>query len=98
MTTGGVDAEVLQEILHRFLATERPDAIQPAFNVLLSIADEILPIDLAVVERAKQIALAYRGLSARDAIHAAVMQHHGIAEILSFDKGFDDLPAIRRIH
>ena len=29
------DAEVLQEILHRSVAIERRDAIQPAFNALL---------------------------------------------------------------
>ena len=92
------DAEVLQEILHRYLSINRAEAIQPAFDILLSVADEVLPIDLAVAERAKQIVLAYRGLSARDAVHAAVMQQHGIGEILSFDKAFDNLPAIRRIH
>jgi hypothetical protein len=26
------DAEVLQEILHRYVSIERPDAIQPAFE------------------------------------------------------------------
>jgi predicted nucleic acid-binding protein len=30
------DAEVMQEILHRYVAIDRRDAIQPAFDVLLS--------------------------------------------------------------
>ena len=34
------DAEVLQEILHRYVAINRRDAIQPAFDALLGIADE----------------------------------------------------------
>ena len=34
------DAEVLQEILHRYVSIDRRDAIQPAFDALLGIVDE----------------------------------------------------------
>jgi len=91
------DAEVLQEILHRYGAINRRHDIQPAFDALLNAADEVLPVDRAVVERAKQIVLGYRRLSARDAMHLAVMQEHGIEKILSFDSGFDGFPAITRL-
>ena len=91
------DAEVLQEILHRYMSIRRLDAIQPAFDTLLHLADEILPIDLATMERAKQIVLGYRRVSARDAVHLAVMQRHGIERILSFDAGFDGFPGITRL-
>ena len=33
------DAEVLQEILHRYIAVNRREAIQPAFDALLAFAD-----------------------------------------------------------
>lgn len=92
------DAEVMQEILHRFVAIERRDAIQPAFNALLNIIDEVLPVDRLAVERAKEIVLGYTGLSARDAVHLAVMEAHGIEQILSFDSGFDHFPGITRLH
>jgi uncharacterized protein len=91
------DAEVLQEILHRYVAIDRRDAIQPAFDALLGIVDEVLPIDDKAVERAKQIVLEYRRLSARDAVHLAIMEKHGIARILSFDSGFDSFPGITRL-
>ncbi len=91
------DAEVLQEILHRYVAVRRHDAIQPAFDTLMSVVDEVLPVDLATVEHAKQAVLAYRRLSARAAVHLAVMKRHGIDRILSFDSGFDGLPGITRI-
>ena len=91
------DAEVLQEILHRYVAINLRDAIQPAFDALLSITDEVLPIDKDVTERAKQIVLAYRQLSARDAIHLAVMERHRIARIFSFDRGFEGFPGITRL-
>jgi predicted nucleic acid-binding protein len=91
------DAEVLQEILHRYVAINRRDAIQPAFDALLGVVDDVLPVDLAVAERAKGIVVARPQLSARHAVHLAIMQHHGIGRILSFDTGFDGLPAVQRI-
>jgi uncharacterized protein len=91
------DAEVLQEILHRYTAIDRRDAIQPAFDALLGIVDEVLPVDRSVTERAKEIVLGHRQLSARDAVHLAVMSQHGIERILSFDSGFEGFPGIQRV-
>jgi uncharacterized protein len=91
------DAEVLQEILHRYVAIDRRDAIQPAFDALLGIVDQVLSVDGAVVQRAKQIVLEYRQLSARDAVHLSVMEQNGIDRILSFDSGFDGFPGIVRL-
>jgi len=91
------DAEVLQEILHRYSAINRHHDIQRAFDALLYTVDEVFPVDRAIVERAKQIVLGYRRLSARDAIHLAVMEQHGIDKILSFDSGFDGFPGITRL-
>jgi predicted nucleic acid-binding protein len=36
-------------------------------------------------------------LTARDAIHLAVMREHGIEVILSFDRHFDGLPGVSRL-
>lgn len=91
------DAKVLQEILHRYVAIDRRDAIQPAFDALLGVVDEVLTVDLGAVERAKQIVLGYRQLSARDAVHLSVMEQNGIRQILSFDTGFDAFPGIARL-
>jgi len=91
------DAEVLQEILHRYVAIDRRDAIQPAFDMLLNVVDEVLPVDQAATERAKDIVMGHRRLSARDALHIAVMEQHRIERILSFDSGFDGFPGITRL-
>lgn len=91
------DAEVLQEILHRYAAIGRLDAIQPAFDALLGLVDELFPIELENVQRAKTILLGKYQLSARDALHLAVMEQRGVQEILSFDQGFDRYPNVRRI-
>lgn len=91
------DAEVLQEILHRYVAIDRRDAIQPAFDALLGVVDQVLAVDGTVVQRAKQIVLGYRQLSARDAVHLSVMEQNGIERILSFDSGFDGFPGMVRL-
>ncbi len=90
------DAEVLQEILHRYVAISRRDAIQPAFDALFGIVDEVYPVEAGDVERAKAIVLGSSRLSARDAIHVAVMQRRKVARILSFDSGFDGVPGVTR--
>ena len=91
------DAEALQEILHRYVAINRREAIQPAFDALLGIADQVLPVDAAAAGRAKEIVMGHRQMSARDALHLAIMEHYGIARILSFDAGFDGFPGIERL-
>lgn len=91
------DAEVLQEIMHRYVAINRRDAIQPAFDSLLDIADEVFPIDQPAAERAKTIVLGHPRLSARDAVHLATMEGHKVSRIFSFDAGFDGYPGITRL-
>jgi predicted nucleic acid-binding protein len=92
------DAEVLQEILHRYTAIEKREAIGPALKVTLDVVDEVFPIEKAEVMRAGEIAQNRALLSARDAIHIAVMERHNIRSILSFDRDFDRWPGLQRIH
>jgi hypothetical protein len=90
------DAEVLQEILHRYVAIDRRDAIGPASEVLLGVVDEVFPVERADVERARELVMASL-LSARDALHLAIMRRRGVDRIMSFDRAFDDFPGITRI-
>ena len=91
------DAEVFQEILYRYGAIHRRDAIQPAFDVLMGLVDEIVPIEHSDLLMAKDIMLGHEQLSARDSLHLAVMEHHHCERILSFDSSFDTYPGIIRI-
>ena len=91
------DSEVLQEILHRYVAIGRREAIQPAFDVLLGIVDDVLPIRRVEALRARDIVLGHDHISARDAVHLAVMEENGIARVLSFDRGLDAYPGIVRL-
>ncbi|MEN8131067.1 MAG: type II toxin-antitoxin system VapC family toxin [Pseudomonadota bacterium] len=91
------DVEVFQEILHRYTAIHRIDAIQPAFDALEGIVDQIFPIDHDDVLSARDIVFSTEGISARDALHVAVMKHYQVASIFSFDQGFDRVQGIQRI-
>jgi len=91
------DAEVLQEICHRYVAINRREAIQPAFDAILQVVDDVLPIGRVDVEDAKDTLLRYPALSARDALHVAIMARHTVTQLMSFDRGFDSYPGIKRL-
>lgn len=90
-------AEVLQEILHRYVAIDRRDAIQPAFDALLNVVDEVVAVEEGDVMRARDLVLASKALSSRAALHVAVMVREGISRIMTFDQGFDRVPGIQRL-
>lgn len=89
--------EVLQEIMHRYVAIQRKDAIQPAFDVLLELVDDVWAVTADDIEAAKHLVLSYQSLSARDALHAGQMQRRQVTTILSFDRGFDRIPGLERL-
>lgn len=91
------DAEVLQEILHRYAAINRRDAIQPAFSLMRELVDQVFPVDVQDVEAAKTLMLGMPVLSARDALHVASMRRYEVSRILTFDRDFDSVPGIERI-
>jgi uncharacterized protein len=92
------DAEVLQEILHRYSAIDRRKAIEPALKLTLDLVDEVFPIERVDVLRASEIVQSRRILSARDSLHIAIMERHKIRSILSFDTDFDSWPGLNRLH
>jgi predicted nucleic acid-binding protein len=90
-------AEVMQEILHRYVAIHRRDAIRPALDALLGVVDEVFPVERPDVEKAAEVLAGRARLSARDSLHVAVMTRRRVKRILSFDSGFDEVPGIERI-
>ncbi|MYF70424.1 MAG: type II toxin-antitoxin system VapC family toxin [Proteobacteria bacterium] len=89
------DVEVYQEILHRSMAINRPDMIDPGFACLDSITGEILTIDMTQTRAARAIQATVDGFSAQGALHVAVMRTAGVSRIL--DRGFDACPGIERM-
>ena len=91
------DVEVYQEILHRYTAIRRLDAIDAAFESLDAISDDILTFGMPEIRAARALVGSVDGLSARDALHVAVMRKAGTSRILSFDRRFDDCPGVDRL-
>ena len=91
------DVEVYQEILHRFRAIGRDEMIQPAFDVLSAIVDDVFAVSFGDVDAARDILLGNPRISARDAPHVSVMRRRDIQRVLSFDRGFDDVTGVERI-
>ena len=89
--------EVYQEILHRYTYLRRPRAIDDAVKTLDDIVDGVLLFGRDDIRVARAILAQFAGLSARDALHIAVMRRADINRILSFDAGFDACPGIARI-
>lgn len=92
------DAEVFQELLHRYLALRTWEKMRAAladFAALMS--GRIEAMLWGDVERAAQLAPDYPALSARDLVHVAVMQRLGATHIVSADAGFDVVDAIERL-
>jgi len=72
-------------------------AIQPAFEAILEVVDDVLAIEKPDVLRAAEILQLPGHWSARDAVHIAIMERHQIRRIMSFDADFDRWPGLSRI-
>lgn len=92
-----LDAEVLQEILHRYWAIGREEQGRKVFDLAGRAVPIVLPIMGEDVEEARDLLEKSSELSARDALHAAIALNHGIEEICSYDRGFDSVDGITRI-
>ncbi len=93
------DAEVLQELLHRYLASERWALGREVLNSFAEVMRErIEPVYAEDIDLAAKLADSHRGISARDLVHAAVMLRLGVYQIISSDADFDRLPGITRLN
>lgn len=90
-------SEVLREILHvRSRRVHEKDGIA-ATRTAAEIVAEVLPVTEDDVLAACAIIERTPHLSARDALHAAVMKTNGIRKIVSVDRDFDAIKEIRRV-
>jgi predicted nucleic acid-binding protein len=92
------DAEVLQELLHRYLSLHRWDqGRQVVSDFAQLMRDRVEAVTATDVEQAALLADEGPGLSARDLLHAAVMARAGVSQIITADRGFDRLSMIERL-
>jgi predicted nucleic acid-binding protein len=93
------DAEVLQELLHRYLALRLWQTVgrQILEEFVALMRDRVEPVHAADVENAAILADRHPDLGARDLLHAALMGRLGVRLIVSADAGFDRLPEVERL-
>jgi predicted nucleic acid-binding protein len=87
----------LQEILYRYSALRRLDLACEVYDLFVQICPVVLDVTLADTDRARDLLLTVVGISARDAVHAAVMLNHQVGWIATFDAGFDRITGIQRL-
>ncbi len=90
-------AEVYQEVIHRYVAINRREAIGDCFALLDDLVQQVFPITKLDAERARHISLEQRRLSGRDCLHLAIMERFGVVRILSCDEDFGLWPGISRL-
>ena len=94
-----IDAEIIQEILYRYGALQRWDIAVAMATNLLKIVPTVYPIVTADVQLTVELFERYapQGVKARDLIHASVMHHNGLSQIISTDKHFDQIAEVTRL-
>jgi len=90
------DAEVLQEILHRYSALNKRERAIEVVQLFVSVVPRVLPVTLADIEGALDVHQRYGGLQARDSLHVAVMTNNHVRRILSADQHFDAVSEVQR--
>jgi predicted nucleic acid-binding protein len=90
-------AEVVQEIVHRFMAIRRPDIAGAMARRAMETFAPVIPMTHALMRRVPDLIDRYPTLSARDVVHVATCIHEGISEIVTPDRGFDVVREIRRV-
>jgi predicted nucleic acid-binding protein len=92
-----IDAEVLQEVLHVYAARHTPEKGAAAIERMLVLFPWPIPIGAAEIRRAGRLLVEHPRLSARDAIHAAVVMVRGLEAIITTDRDFDGVSGLRRL-
>lgn len=90
------DSETLQEILHFMRGRDRAAVGYSLVSGLIWSLRSVIPIGAAEIGAAIGLLREYSQLDARDAVHAAVVQLHGLEGVVSADRGFDVIRGVTR--
>jgi len=95
-----IDAEIIQEVLHRYGSLQRWEVAKTVSESLFTLASAVFPVGEAEMRRTLQLFEQYApaGIRARDLLHVAVMQENGLTKIISTDAHFDGIQGITRLH
>jgi predicted nucleic acid-binding protein len=91
------DAEVLQEILHRYRSLQVPRIGFQLFDAVIQLGIPILAVTDRALQMARTLLEDHPHLSTRDGVHLGVMREHGIEEVLSYDRGLSQVSWVKRL-
>ena len=97
-----IDAEVLQEILHRYRAIGRWTDGRRVFDLARDLFPMVIPITSEVMDRARLLLDQHDRVDqhdrawARDALHASVVLTHRLDGLVSYDRDFDAITGVIR--
>ncbi len=92
-----IDAEILQEILHRYRAIRRWADGRRVYDLTRQLFPSVIPVTADVLDRARQLLDRDTRIMARNALHAAVALMHDLEAVCSYDRDFDRIPGIKRL-
>lgn len=79
-------AEVLQEILHRYLRTGRSRVANAAFDLVDATVSEVWPVERQDIDMARGLSNQHPGLEARDLVHLACCIRREPRRLVTFDR------------
>ena len=91
------DTEVLQEILHRYRSLKVPELGFRLFDAVTQLGIPILPVSESAMVEARRLLSEHSSLSTRDGVHLGVMWEQRIEKVLTYDRGFSEVPWADRI-
>ena len=92
------DAEVLQELLHRYRGSEQWEVARARIEDFGTVMrDRVAPLLADDVLTATRLADTHPRLSARDLVHLAVLRRVGAGSIITADADFDAVDGVIRL-
>lgn len=95
---GVTSAEVLQEILHRFVSIQRPERGISMARDAMDLLGPVLPVTHAVMARVPALIERYVGLATRDLVHVATCLEAGIDTIVTTDAAMARITEVCCVH
>ena len=92
-----IDAEILQEILHRYRAINRWEDGKKVYELTRSIMPVVEPVTSDIIDQTYTLLKKYPGIMARDALHAAICISTNADGICTYDRDFKQIFEIKSI-
>jgi len=91
------DAEVFQEIMHRYSSLGHRENGAEVAELFLQVVQDVLPVTRKDIVEALALYRRYPNVQARDTVHAAVMQSNDVTLIVTADRHFDRFVGLQRV-